>query len=131
MRSLLMLLLLLLCSAPFASDVPGGLTPVKSTAAESSHLLCTSAGDGCKLYGLSVTNGATAGYVLLFDAVAAPSNGAVTPVKCYAMPAPGDTLAMSADPPIRFPTGIVAVYSSTGCFTQTLSATAVFSAQVR
>ena len=39
------------------------------------------------MYGLTVTNGASAGYVLMFDATTVPGDGAVSPVGCYAIPA--------------------------------------------
>lgn len=111
-----------------STDAAGAaITPVVSSAAESGHVLKASAGS---LYGLNVTTGASAGYVLIFDATSAPSNGAVTPKKCYYVPSVS-TLGASWDVPAAFATGITVVFSTTGCFTKTASATAFFSGEVK
>lgn len=111
-------------SSPIAT---GGITPVPSTAAESSRVFKASAGN---LYAYQVTTGAAAGYVMIFNATSAPADGAVTPVKCVAVPARA-TVGVSNDPPEAFSTGITAVFSTTGCFTKTASATAMFSGDVK
>lgn len=103
------------------------ITPVVSTAAESSHILKAGAGN---LYGLSVTTGAVAGYVLIFNATSAPADGAVTPTHCYSVPALS-SLGVDWKMPAAFSTGITAVFSTTGCFTKTASATAFFSGAVK
>lgn len=108
------------CFAPSA-------TPVNSAATESSHILKTGAGT---LFGLSVTSSA-AGYILIYNATSVPSNGAVTPVACYYLSSGPGTLGIAFAPfPLTMSTGITAAFSTTGCFTQTLSTTAFFSAQV-
>ena len=98
-----------------------------SSSTEASHIIKTSGG---VMYGLTVTNGASAGYVLMFDATTVPSDGAVNPVGCYAIPAGPITVAI---PQIAYPrpfvNGIVVVFSSTGCFAKTASSTAWFSWQ--
>jgi hypothetical protein len=101
------------------------VAPLSSATGESSHVLKASAGS---LYYLSVTTGATAGYVLIYNAVSAPSNGAVAPAFCYPVAA-NQFLSLSFSP-ASFSTGITAAFSSTGCFTQTLSATAFFAGGV-
>ena len=109
-------------------SVTGGGTPVAPTvtpAVASSVVLKASPGT---LYGLSATLGATAGYVMVFDATSAPADGAVTPKYCWAVPANG-SLAMGWPTAAAFATGIVAVFSSTGCFTKTASATAFLTGQ--
>lgn len=111
-----------------SSAASAGMAPVVSTAAESNHVLKAGAGN---FYSATITNGATPGYVMLFDAVSAPADGAVTPVECFAMPATSSTLGVTFFYPDVFATGITIVYSSTGCFTKTASATAYFSAQVK
>lgn len=101
-----------------------GIASVKSAAAEASHVIKASAGN---LYGFSVTSGATPGYALVLNATSDPGNGAATPIKCYALPA-SSTLAVSfGNIPGVFSTGIVIVFSTTGCFTETQSATAFIS----
>lgn len=111
-----------------SSDSSAAITPVVSTAAESNHVLKAAAGN---FYGATITNGAAAGYVMVFNATSAPADGAVTPLYCWAMPATTSTLGVGFDYPARFSTGITIVYSTTGCFTKTASATAMFSAQVK
>lgn len=114
--------------APTATAA-AAIAPVVSSAAEASHVLKASPGN---LYGFHASTGATAGYILVYDATSAPSNGTVTPVMCMAIPATS-TMGMSpgANMPILFATGITIVFSTTGCFTQTTSATAFFSGYVK
>lgn len=105
------------------------LTPVVSSAAEASHVLKASPGN---LYSLTVTSGASAGFVLLFNLTAAPANGAVTPQNCVVIAA-NSTVSIGAggDPPSAYSVGIVAEFSTTGCFTATSSATAFFAGNVQ
>ena len=103
------------------------VAPTASAAAASSLILKASAGD---LFGFSATSGASAGFVMVFDAASAPADGAVTPKYCYALPA-GQTVGASYSPPASFSTGITLVFSTTGCFSKTASATTMFSGQVR
>lgn len=104
-------------------------TPVVSTAAEGSRVLKASPGN---LYALYVTSGASAGYLMTFNATTAPADGAVTPINCVVIPT-ATTLALSwaPQPPERYSTGITAVFSTTGCFTKTVSNTAFFHALVQ
>lgn len=113
------------CSVP--SFFPG--TPVVSTAAEGSHIL--KAVPGC-LLSVYVTAGSTAGYLLLFNSDTVPADGAVTPQDCIQVPASTtQSLNWAPQPPEWFSAGLVAVFSTTGCFTKTLSATAYFHAFVQ
>lgn len=101
----------------------GAIVPGSSSAAEGSHIAC---GAACNVYRVSVTTGGTAGYITGFNATSAPADGAVTPVLCRAVAA-NSTLSISyADMPSRWSTGATFVFSSTGCFTKTISATAFF-----
>lgn len=111
-------------SAPsaLASDA---IVPVATAAAAGSLVIKASAGN---LYSVQVATGATAGYLLLFNATAAPADGAVTPVKAYSIAATS-SLDVKFDPPLRFSTGITAVFSTTGPFIKTISATAFISAE--
>ncbi len=117
---------LLVTSTP-SSGATTGIAPVRSTSAESAKVFKSSAGN---LYAYQVTTGASAGYVLLFNATSAPIDGAVTPVKCVSVAA-NSTVGVSMNPPEYFSTGITAVFSTTGCFTKTASATAMFSGDVK
>lgn len=112
----------------YPSVLQYGIAPVTSTAAESSHIFCTTQ---CSVWSLVVTSGAVAGYVLTFNAVSAPADGAVTPVDCVVLPA-NSTVSISYDPgPSDYmTTGYTAVFSSTGCLTKTASATAIFKGRV-
>jgi hypothetical protein len=64
---------------------------------------------------------------MTFNATTAPADGAVTPVEAIQIPA-GSAAAISFEgaPPDHYSTGIVAVFSTTGPFTKTASATAFF-----
>lgn len=117
------------------NSCPGGNTPcykastnpVNSASGEGSHVFKNVPG---VLYGFSVTSGASAGYVLVYNATSAPADGAVTPVACYALAA-NSTIGVAYTPlPLNMTTGITAVFSTTGCFTQTTSATAFFMSEV-
>lgn len=100
------------------------INPTISAAAESSHVICTTP---CFLRSLYVTSGAAAGYVLTYNLDAAPVNGAVTPRGCYVLPANGTLSVDYGETMESFNEGLVVAFSTTGCFTQTLSATAFFS----
>lgn len=123
------------------SCVPGwaaeNIKSAVSGAAESSHVFCDATGTApvhkapCFIRSLYVTTGATAGYLMTFNAVAAPSNGAVTPQMCIAVPANATWGVDFGDTTDQYVTGMTAVFSSTGCFTQTLSATAFFSGRMQ
>lgn len=112
----------------FALAVPAAATEFNSSVAEGSRVVCSSA---CNLYGVSATTGATAGYVLIFDATAAPADGTVTPKFCYSVPATSTVGASWNGIPAQFATGLTVVFSSTGCYSKTVSATAFFSVQVK
>jgi len=129
MKKLLAFLLCFLAVPAFAAAPIGTPIPsIQSGAAESSHVLKATPG---LLNGFSASSGATSGYVMIFDATTAPSDGAVTPKFCYALPASQTTGASWVEYPVYFVNGIVIVFSSTGCFTKTASATAFFTAQVQ
>lgn len=109
-----------------------GITPVVSTAAESSHILCSGS---CNLYTLTVVIGVTSGWVILYDALAAPVDGAAAPFWAFPVKSDGTNggaaaLWGSGQMP-RPTTGLVAVFSTTGPGTKTASATAWFFAGVQ
>lgn len=109
------------------SSSANGIAPIASTAAESSHVLKSSAGN---LYGVSVVPTAT-GYMMVFDATSAPADGAVTPKFCLPVSANSAGNITARNIPASFATGIVVVFSTTGCFTKTASATAMFTGMVQ
>lgn len=116
-------------SAACSFSSPTPLTGVQSAAVESNHVLKSSAGT---LYAIYVTPQATAGYLMTFDATSAPADGAVTPKECIPISAStAGGIAFSGLPAGSYATGIVAVYSTTGCFTKTASSTAFFKAVVQ
>lgn len=104
--------------------------PVVSSATESSHALKGSAGS---LSQLTVSIGATSGWVLVIDEAAVGANGAVAPKWWWPITSNGTNGAMAVtfNPALSFGNGIVAAFSTTGPFTQTLSATAAFSGTVQ
>ncbi len=106
-------------------------TPVESTALEGGHIL--KAAPGC-LLGVYVTvDSTTTGYLLTFNTTTVPADGAVTPIECiYIATNPGSVfINFSPQPPEWYNVGIVAVFSSSGCFTKTASAHAFFHAIVQ
>lgn len=108
------------------------ITPVNSSSAENNHVLKNAAGNLYSAYATNLTS--TAGFLEVFNATSAPSDGAVTPVDCVALPPTGTaSIARSPGPPRRYSTGITAVVSSAStCFTKTTGTiTAFFSGDVQ
>lgn len=75
------------------------------------------------LYSFQVTTGAASGYVLLVNAASAPLDGLIAPQQCIAVSA-NSTVGQAFDIPERFSVGVTVLFSTTGCFTLTKSATA-------
>lgn len=114
-----------------SSDAMDGLVLVSSAALEASHILKPTTGN---LYLLTALIGATGGFLMLFDATTVPADGAVTPAYTVPIPSAGGTGFVAIDwanAPAHFVNGIVAVFSTTGPFTKTASATAAFFAGVK
>ena len=111
------------------SAATGALTSVSpSTALESSHVMCNAA---CNAYGFQVNTTSAAEWVLAYNLTAAPADGAVTPARWWQVPANG-TLVIDmteGNIPIRYTTGWTLVCSTTGPFTQTLSALCTFAGE--
>lgn len=117
----------LVASSPSAAS-GAGLTPVSSSALAANTVIKASAGN---LYSFEVsadsTLSAAAWWIMIYNATSAPVDGAVTPLKCYAM-ASGVTAYAAAFPtPAAFSTGITIGVSTTGCFTKTASTHAFIS----
>jgi hypothetical protein len=115
------------CSDPGALQFTA-ISSVVSAALETSHVLKASAG---QLDNLMVTTTTNSGYLLLLDSATDPGNGVVAPKKCISLAAAATTGISWGQFPEKFSTGITAVFSTTGCFTETQSATAYFSGQVQ
>lgn len=134
MKKILLTLALCLFTLPVYAGSPLGpggcaaLSSKISSAQEASHVFATAQANLCQF---SITTAGTAGYVLVYDATTAPSDGTVAPKACYQVSANNTTGFSYISSPLYTSTGLVMVFSSTGCFTQTSSATAVFSAQVQ
>lgn len=115
-----------------SSDPFNSPTNVKSTAVEASRILKATPGT---LYWLTCNIGATSGWLMLFDLVGVPSDGGVAPDFATYISSDGVGGLLSLTLPtmgISFPKyGIVAVFSSTGPFTKTASATASFFAGLK
>lgn len=105
-----------------------GTTPAATAAVANNLVAKASAGN---LYGYNVVSGASAGYVMIFNATAAPADGAVTPLRCIPLAANTGVDVNMRGPPIYFSTGITLVFSTTGCFNKTASATAFIAADVK
>ncbi len=129
MRAFLILLCVLtLFCAPRADAYEAGITPVVSAAPESGRLIKAAPGN---LYSVYVTTGAAAGYLMTFNAKAPPADGPVTPIECVVAPANNTVSITFHGPPDIYSIGIVAAFSSTGCFTKTSSPTAFFKARAQ
>ena len=104
-----------------------GLSTAATTAVASSFIAKASSGN---VYGVGITTGAAAGYLMVFASATAPVDGAVTPAKVYAVAA-NSTFEKSFNPPLRLSAGVTLVFSTTGPFTKTASATAFLTAEVQ
>jgi hypothetical protein len=110
--------------APHSASA-GALTSAQTAAVAGSLIAKASAGN---LYGFNVTAGASAGYILVYNSATVPVDGATTPV--FVLPIAANAgLAYNFDIPLRCSAGITIVFSTTGPFTKTLSATAFIQAQ--
>ncbi len=108
-----------------STEALAALTPIVSAALESNHVIKAGAGN---FYAGYVTTGATGGWLLLANSTTAPTAGgaAIAPIACVVAPANAST-SIGNLIPIRASTGITLVFSTSGCLTNTASATAYFS----
>lgn len=114
------------------STISGALTQV-STSALAANLV-VSAG-GANLWSFDVAADATLSaapwWIFVFNNTSAPADGAVTPAKCYALPAGATSFTGGFPSGIAFSTGITISVSSTGCFSKTSSTHAFISGDFR
>lgn len=113
-----------------SSDAAAGIAPVTTTTDAASSLVACSA--ACNLYGY-VGKATTAGYFLVTNTTSAPSDGTLSAgslLNCVAYPGSG-TVSVAAGTPIRASTGATIIFSTTGCWTKTASASATISVQAK
>ena len=121
-RAALAAALMLACAPPALAA--GGIGPITTAAPATSMVLCATA---CDLLDFHVTT-SVAGYLILVDSASAPGAGALSGrlVGCIYLPsAPGTASYSTAGmPPVRVLTGLVFLFSTTGCRTYTASSSA-------
>jgi hypothetical protein len=110
---------------PPANATANALVPTASAAVSAGVVVKASAGN---LFAWRVTAGASAGYVLVLNSATIPADGAVTPLDCVPVAA-NASVGTEHMYPDRHATGIVIVFSTTGCYTKTSSATAFIRAK--
>jgi hypothetical protein len=123
-----------LAVTPSGSPTPSaGITPGVAGSASSSLVLKAAAGNLYSVY----ANSTVSGYLMVFNATSAPMNGSTTAgvaannmVQCVG-PSTSPFLSFNPGPPEVYSTGITAAFSSTGCATLTLSATAFIHGSVQ
>jgi hypothetical protein len=109
-----------------SGSAAAGIIPVATPALAASLILKAAPGN---LYSLSLVTTTVGGWVMVFDALALPANGVVTPK--YAWPQQGfpGWASFGFSTPAVFLTGIVIGFSSTGPLNLTASATAFITGQ--
>jgi hypothetical protein len=123
-KKLLVLSLLALLVALPARAQP--FVNYKVTPAVAGSLIVCTSPPGCTMFSASVRSGAAAGFLLIIPQATVPGDGAVTPSLCIDVAA-NSSVVVVYDKGIGFPAGMVAVFSTTGCFTKTISNTAFIS----
>lgn len=111
---------------PATAQTPGAFygVPIVSAAAEASHVLKASAGVLIAVY---ISNPSASGFLMVFNSITVPGDGAVTPVHCLPVSASNVAFINFAPGPGElYGTGISVALSSTGCFTKNTSPTAFF-----
>lgn len=143
MLRILALLLLLPCVAraqDYPSDLDSTMVDMQASAdTVSSFVFAIPNSQRKGLRSLEIKNAAAAGYAVLIDGTVLPagaiaactSSATARPclIWCTAMAA-NTSLFRQWDSPLKFQSGIVAGYSTTGCGSITASATAMFFGQV-
>ena len=111
-----------------SSAASAGVTKVTSASLAANQIIDGAPGN---LFSFQVSAdsalSAAAWWVMIYDAVSAPGDGAVTPAKCYALPSGATSIAAAWPTPVAFGTGITIGVSTTGCFNKTASTHAFIS----
>lgn len=120
----------------FGSDNPIptqqlAIAPQSSIQLEASHVFDSASGapGPCMLSAFQCNAVQQAGWLLLYDAIAAPADGIVVPLKSWQIDA-NATFDWHGYP-IKLLVGCVMVFSTSGPFMQVSSASAAFSAEVQ
>lgn len=118
-------------NTPYPVQAPGIAPQYTNGVPEASHLF--QAADGqvgpCTLAAFQINTQGVSGWVLLYDESFVPDDGIQVPIKSWQV---GQYATLDWHGyPIKLLQGCVLVFSSTGPFVQTSSATAIFSAEVR
>lgn len=122
MKAFALFVLLLLGASPALAQGLTGLTPkVPATAADATLVAKTSPGT---VYAASASNNtSTAGWLIGYNAIAAPADGALTPglvLDCVALPASGSASVPAQFPPTNYSVGVTFILSSAAtCYTKT------------
>lgn len=96
----------------------GAITPVVSGSAEAVHVLRAAPGRLNSVYATNMT--ATAGFLVVVNAVSAPADGAIVPLDCAPLPANGNVSINYSSRPAAYNVGVTAILTSaTTCFTKT------------
>lgn len=116
-------------ASPDATRGAPALTPHKTTSAAATLALKASEGYLFSAYATNLT--ATAGFLVVYNAVAVPVDGALTGalvLDCVPLPASGvGNINYRPGPPAKYDTGIVAfVTSAATCFTKTTNVITAF-----
>lgn len=119
---------------PAMADALGRLIVDTSGAAVSTLFYKSSALEGSKvvsaapaiLSGLMVTNSTVSLYLMVWNSTTVPADGAVSPDLCMYIPSSPSTNGYALN--FKGAAGVSIAVSTTGCFTKTVSATAMFMA---
>jgi hypothetical protein len=111
--------------APDQSSSPASppLVSTQTSSMASSLIIKSSPG---MLYTCYATTSTSSGYLMLFDAVAPPDDGAVTPIEVIYCSASSTSGVDQRDTPQAYSVGIVAAFSSTGPFVKTTTSNGAF-----
>lgn len=115
------------CSTAAYAQTPVSVAPTSSPTVSGGWVAASTRTDA---YRLAASSSSTAGYFMVFDATTVPADGAVVPKFCRAVAA-GASVSLVFVNPAAFRNGIVMVFSTTGCYTKTISATAFFEASFK
>lgn len=103
-----------------------GITPVRTTSAADHKVLSA---EPCVFIGMNASS-SVAGWFLMYDAISKPADGSRSPLKAWAVNA-GQSIEVEYALPIDCAVGCTVVFSTTGPYMLTASATAFISGEVR
>lgn len=113
-------------------EAEAAAAPTASSAIAANTVIC---GAACQLTSFDVSADSTlsgaAWWIMIYNATSAPADGAVTPIKCYAMQSGSTGIAAAFPAPLNLTTGATIGVSTTGCFSKTASTHAFISGDSR